>query len=187
MLAQSSRSGRGGTKLLAIRPPDQIGGPVGILHIGLAPRPVAHVPGIADDQLETPLEDGVDRAPGDARALHPNVRRSRFPQPVPQRFEVPRHGRETSAPPCSVAPGRAALKARHDRLLMHVPNDRRDLWLPFTPNRALKKRPRLISRVKDMHYFLRDARSSARAFTSISLKSLKPLSRLQAAMDSTAT
>ncbi len=63
----------------------------------------------------------------------------------------------------------------------------RDFWLPFTPNRALKKRPRLISRVRDMHYFLRDARSSARAFTSISLKSLKPLWRLQAAMDSTAT
>ena len=63
----------------------------------------------------------------------------------------------------------------------------RGLRLPFTPNRAFKKRPRLISRAKDMHYFLRDARSSARAFTFISLKSLKPLPRLQAAMDSAAT
>ena len=34
-----------------------------------------------------------------------------------------------------------------------VPNDLAAFWLPFTPNRAFKKRPRLISRAKDMHYF----------------------------------
>ena len=72
--------------------PHQIGDPLGILHVGLAPRHVADVPGVADDQLEMPLQDGIDRAPVDARALHPNVRHSRCPQPVPQRFEVPRHG-----------------------------------------------------------------------------------------------
>ena len=33
-----------------------------------------------------------------------------------------------------------------------VPNDLAALWLPFTPNRAFKKRPRLIARSKDMHY-----------------------------------
>jgi hypothetical protein len=72
--------------------PHQIGDPFGILHIGLAPRHVADVPGVADDQLEMSLKDGVDRAPVDARALHPDVRHSLRPQPVPQRFEVPRHG-----------------------------------------------------------------------------------------------
>ena len=30
-----------------------------------------------------------------------------------------------------------------------VPNDLSAFWLPFTPNRAFKKRPRLISRAKD--------------------------------------
>jgi hypothetical protein len=30
-----------------------------ILHIGLAPRHVADVPGVADDQLEMSLKDGV--------------------------------------------------------------------------------------------------------------------------------
>jgi hypothetical protein len=72
--------------------PNQISDPLGILHIGLAPRHVADVPGVPDDQLEMPLENGVDRAPVDARALHPDVRHARFQQPVPQRFEVPHHG-----------------------------------------------------------------------------------------------
>ena len=32
-------------------------------------------------------------------------------------------------------------------------------WLPFTPNRAFKKRPRLISRAKDMHYYTPEGRA----------------------------
>src|SRR5215213_6152436 len=34
-----------------------------------------------------------------------------------------------------------------------VPNDLEAFWVPFTPNRAFKKNPRLISRAKDMHYY----------------------------------
>ncbi len=40
-----------------------------------------------------------------------------------------------------------------------VPNDLAALWLPFTPNRAFKKRPRLIARSKDMHYYTPEGRS----------------------------
>jgi len=39
-----------------------------------------------------------------------------------------------------------------------VPNDLNAFWLPFTPNRAFKKRPRLISRSKDMHYYTPEGR-----------------------------
>jgi beta-alanine--pyruvate transaminase len=39
-----------------------------------------------------------------------------------------------------------------------VPNDLEQLWLPFTPNRAFKKGPRLIARAKDMHYETTDGR-----------------------------
>src|SRR5271157_3413641 len=39
-----------------------------------------------------------------------------------------------------------------------VPNDLAAFWLPFTPNRAFKKRPRLIARSKDMHYFTPEGR-----------------------------
>jgi len=32
-------------------------------------------------------------------------------------------------------------------------NDLESFWMPFTPNRAFKARPRLIARAKDMHYY----------------------------------
>src|SRR5215813_5224495 len=37
-----------------------------------------------------------------------------------------------------------------------VPNDLESYWIPFTPNRAFKKAPRLIVRAKDMHYYRTD-------------------------------
>ena len=39
-----------------------------------------------------------------------------------------------------------------------VPNDLAAFWLPFTPNRSFKKRPRLIARSKDMHYYTPEGR-----------------------------
>jgi beta-alanine--pyruvate transaminase len=39
-----------------------------------------------------------------------------------------------------------------------VPNDLDPYWMPFTANRAFKKRPRLISGAKDMHYTTPDGR-----------------------------
>jgi beta-alanine--pyruvate transaminase len=40
-----------------------------------------------------------------------------------------------------------------------APNDLEAFWLPFTPNRAFKKRPRLVVRAKDMHYYRPDGRA----------------------------
>ena len=39
------------------------------------------------------------------------------------------------------------------------PNDLEAYWMPFTPNRAFKKAPRLITRAKDMHYYAADGRA----------------------------
>jgi beta-alanine--pyruvate transaminase len=39
------------------------------------------------------------------------------------------------------------------------PNDLESYWLPFTPNRAFKRAPRLIARAKDMHYFTPEGRA----------------------------
>jgi beta-alanine--pyruvate transaminase len=39
-----------------------------------------------------------------------------------------------------------------------VPNDLEPYWMPFTPNRAFKARPRMIARAKDMHYITTDGR-----------------------------
>ncbi len=38
------------------------------------------------------------------------------------------------------------------------PNELEPYWLPFTPNRSFKKRPRLFSGAKDMHYLTPDGR-----------------------------
>jgi len=43
--------------------------------------------------------------------------------------------------------------------LTAVPNDLEAFWMPFTANRAFKKRPRLVSRAKDMHYFTPEGRA----------------------------
>jgi beta-alanine--pyruvate transaminase len=40
-----------------------------------------------------------------------------------------------------------------------IPNDLEAFWLPFTPNRAFKRAPRLIARAKDMHYFTPEGRA----------------------------
>jgi beta-alanine--pyruvate transaminase len=39
------------------------------------------------------------------------------------------------------------------------PNDLEAFWIPFTPNRAFKKAPRLITRAKDMYYYTADGRA----------------------------
>ena len=39
------------------------------------------------------------------------------------------------------------------------PNDLAAFWMPFTPNRAFKKAPRLIARARDMHYYTIDGRT----------------------------
>ena len=40
-----------------------------------------------------------------------------------------------------------------------APNDLEAFWMPFTPNRAFKKRPRMIARAKDMHYYTPEGRA----------------------------
>jgi beta-alanine--pyruvate transaminase len=40
-----------------------------------------------------------------------------------------------------------------------LPNDLEAYWMPFTPNRAFKKAPRLITRAKDMYYYAPDGRA----------------------------
>jgi beta-alanine--pyruvate transaminase len=41
---------------------------------------------------------------------------------------------------------------------LEAPNDLEAFWMPFTPNRAFKKAPRMIVRARDMHYYTPDGR-----------------------------
>ncbi len=45
------------------------------------------------------------------------------------------------------------------RPVASAPNDLQAFWVPFTPNRAFKKAPRLIARAKDMHYYTTDGKA----------------------------
>ncbi|MEM1284565.1 MAG: aspartate aminotransferase family protein [Pseudomonadota bacterium] len=42
---------------------------------------------------------------------------------------------------------------------LSVPNDLEAFWMPFTPNRAFKAAPRMITGAKDNHYFTPDGRA----------------------------
>src|SRR3954452_3086378 len=61
----------------------QVGNPVGVLHVRLAPRHVPDVSGIADDQGELPFQHGVDGTPAGARALHADMGELLGLEPVP--------------------------------------------------------------------------------------------------------
>src|SRR5947199_1887301 len=50
-------------------------------------------------------------------------------------------------------------QARSEAVASAVPNDLESFWIPFTPNRAFKKAPRLIARAKGMHYYTLDNRA----------------------------
>src|SRR6476469_8400692 len=52
----------------------------------------------------------------------------------------------------------AMLQAQRTPVSATVPNDLEPYWMPFTANRAFKKRPRLIVGAKDMHYISSDGR-----------------------------
>src|ERR1700745_3666426 len=49
--------------------------------------------------------------------------------------------------------------AKPSRRSAAVPNDLEAFWVPFTPNRAFKRAPRLFARAKDMHYFTPEGRA----------------------------
>src|SRR5271167_4870096 len=92
------------------------------------------------DGSERPLSRSLWRGPGEARVKGA----------CPSSGALSRRSRQGVPMTTPVNPTAAA---RAD-----IPNDLEAFWLPFTPNRAFKKRPRLISRAKDMHYFTPEGR-----------------------------
>lgn len=51
-----------------------------------------------------------------------------------------------------------SLAYDHDATADAAPNDLEAFWMGFTANRAFKRRPRMISRAKDMHYYTPEGR-----------------------------
>src|ERR1700732_858561 len=57
-----------------------------------------------------------------------------------------------------MVPGGNPMAGPHRRSAP-VPNDLEAFGVPFTPNRAFKRAPRLIARAKDMHYYTPEGRA----------------------------
>jgi hypothetical protein len=100
--------------------PDQVGDPLRVLHVGLAPGQVAHVRGVADDEREGAFQGSVDGLPVDACSLHADVGDPFLQQPRAQGREVLAHGAEAAHLLGRPASCRAEDDAGHHRALMHI-------------------------------------------------------------------
>ena len=96
----------------------QVGGPLGILDVGLTPRHGLDMMGIGDDQLELAFQDGMDRLPVNPGALHADMRHAL--QPIPQRLQIPRHRRKRPDLLVRLAVGLADQHTGDHRRLMDV-------------------------------------------------------------------
>ena len=98
----------------------QVGGPLGILDVGLAPRHVLDVMGIGEDQLEVAFQDGMDRLPVNPGALHADMRHAVALQPIPHRLQILRHRRKRPDLLMRLAAGLPDQHAGDHRRLMDV-------------------------------------------------------------------
>jgi len=81
---------------------------------------MAGVPGVTNDEIKMPLQNGVDRSPIDARALHADMRDLRCLQPVTQRLELTGHRAKRAHLFVRAGTWHAEQNARYYRLLMNV-------------------------------------------------------------------
>ena len=72
----------------------QLADPLGVAHVGLAPRHVAHVAGVQEPAIELLFEQVQDRLPIDAGGLHAHPGDPEADQPVPQGEQVLGEGGE---------------------------------------------------------------------------------------------
>ena len=79
--------------------PDQVGDPLRILHVRLAPGHVAHVRGVADNNREGVFQGCMDRLPVDPGRLHADVGHAHLAQPIAKGCEITSHGAESSGFP----------------------------------------------------------------------------------------
>src|SRR5712691_12074991 len=97
----------------------QRGDPFRIVHVGLPPRHVGHMPCVAEDDLKVIFQNTMDRLPVHAGALHRNVSTSRSQQPIAQLLKLPSKCAERSldGSRCQLVPSEPT---RNDRLLVNV-------------------------------------------------------------------
>ncbi|MEO8035445.1 MAG: hypothetical protein ABI837_13500 [Acidobacteriota bacterium] len=70
----------------------EFGQPLGIAHVGLAAGDLLDVSSIDDCRLGEWLEQVIQMHPIDAGRFHDNIGDLLLPDPIPERFEIFRHG-----------------------------------------------------------------------------------------------
>ncbi len=99
----------------------QVGQPLAVLHVGLAPRHRLHM--LRVDQHDRPpvaLQQLEPRLPVDARRLERDLGDLQGGEPIRQRQEVGGHRPEGAHPPRHAPLGLGQQRARHDRLLVDI-------------------------------------------------------------------
>jgi hypothetical protein len=99
---------------------DQLRNPLRVLHICLAAGHVLDVVGVAHDQVEVPLQHGVDRLPVHPRALHADVGDTVLGQPRSHCLQLARGRAEAAQQLLRSAPWHADQNAADDAGLVHV-------------------------------------------------------------------
>ena len=99
---------------------DQLRNPLCILYVGFAARHILDVVGVAHDQVEVPLQHGVNRLPVDTRAFHADVSDAMLGEPRPQRFQLARGCAEAAQQLLRSASWHADQNATDNASLVHV-------------------------------------------------------------------
>jgi len=100
--------------------PQQIGDPMGVCHIGLAPRHRFHVRSVGYQQPEVAFQQVVDGHPVVARRFHRGMSGCMTLEPLYQLHQLRRGGAEVPDFMRRFSPRRSLQYAGHDRALMHV-------------------------------------------------------------------
>jgi hypothetical protein len=100
---------------------DDVSQPLRVGHVGLPPRDVLHVVGVAQPHLiEEPLERVEDRLPVNAGRLHRHCGHTPLGQPLRQGTQLCT-GRAEAQPVCNRSPARSRhAGARRDRVAVHI-------------------------------------------------------------------
>ena len=99
---------------------DQLGDPLGVLHVGLAAGHVLDVVGVADDQADVAFQHGIHRLPADAGAFHADVGGAVLGQPRPQGLQLARGRAEAAQQLLRLAPWHADQDAADNAGLVHI-------------------------------------------------------------------
>src|SRR3954453_5220397 len=102
---------------------DQLRNPLCVFHIGLTARHVFDVVSVAHNQVDVPLQHGVDRLPVHAGAFHADVSDAMLGKPRSECFELAQ-ACSTLMQAIALSPGKTAPKMSYRAVYLCTSNGR---------------------------------------------------------------